>query len=124
MKRVLLVCALFLAAIPAWADWGLSNVVRKEIHRTVPASPPQGMGVQTADDPAQAAQGVGHELRAQRRAANADHQQVLELLAAGSLDLAPVRAPRKRFDAPVWICGSAHIRIRSRLTPSATLRAA
>lgn len=59
MKRVLLVCVLFLAAATAWADWGLSNVVRKEIHRTVPASPPQGMGVQTADDPAQAAQGQG-----------------------------------------------------------------
>lgn len=59
MKRVLLVCTLFLAAAPAWADWGLSNVVRKEIHRTTPAGPSPNPGVQTADDPALAARGQG-----------------------------------------------------------------
>ena len=35
MKRLILVCILSLIALPLWADYGLSNVVTKEIHRTV-----------------------------------------------------------------------------------------
>ena len=34
MKRLILVCILSLIALPLWADYGLSNVVTKEIHRT------------------------------------------------------------------------------------------
>jgi septal ring-binding cell division protein DamX len=41
MKHVVLICTMFLMALPAWADWGLSNVVKKEIHRTgIPAAAP------------------------------------------------------------------------------------
>jgi hypothetical protein len=35
MKRLIVVCILSLIALPLWADYGLSNVVTKEIHRTV-----------------------------------------------------------------------------------------
>ena len=35
MKRLILLCILSLIALPLWADYGLSNVVTKEIHRTV-----------------------------------------------------------------------------------------
>ena len=36
MKRSIMVCILLMGALPLWADSGLSNVVRKEIHRTMP----------------------------------------------------------------------------------------
>jgi hypothetical protein len=40
MKRLILLVVLSLFALPLWADFGLSNVVTKEIHRTViPAEP-------------------------------------------------------------------------------------
>lgn len=38
MKHVFLICILFLVAAPAQAEWGLSNVVKKEIHRTNPVN--------------------------------------------------------------------------------------
>jgi septal ring-binding cell division protein DamX len=51
MKHIFLICTMFLIALPAWADWGLSNVVKKEIHRTNPvsAAPVTGALTMTAD---------------------------------------------------------------------------
>jgi septal ring-binding cell division protein DamX len=46
MKHVLLICLVFLTASPAWADWGLSNVVKKEIHRTGTMTAPQDTALQ------------------------------------------------------------------------------
>jgi septal ring-binding cell division protein DamX len=56
MKRILLICTMFLMALPAWADWGLSNVVRKEIHKTYPvgASPAADAQTKPAEAPAPA----------------------------------------------------------------------
>ena len=51
-----MMCTLFLIAFPAWADWGLSNVVRKEIHRTNPVTPVQSGQELPAETPAPAAQ--------------------------------------------------------------------
>jgi len=36
MKRLVLICIMFSTALPLWADYGLSNVVTKEIHRSSP----------------------------------------------------------------------------------------
>lgn len=33
MRRCVLSCVLVLVALPLWAGYGLSNVVKKEIHR-------------------------------------------------------------------------------------------
>lgn len=41
MKRLILLVVLSLFALPLWADFGLSNVVTKEIHRTVIPAEPQ-----------------------------------------------------------------------------------
>lgn len=51
MKHVVLMCLVFLMASPAWADWGLSNVVKKEIHRTTPAgaAPAEALPAQPAE---------------------------------------------------------------------------
>jgi cell division septation protein DedD len=42
MRHLILVCILSLTALPLQAQWGLSNVVTKEIHHTpgIPAAPP------------------------------------------------------------------------------------
>jgi septal ring-binding cell division protein DamX len=56
MKHVVLICALILIALPAWADWGLSNVVRKEIHRTNPVAPAESAQALPAEAPAPASQ--------------------------------------------------------------------
>ncbi len=50
MRHVILVCILSFVALPLQAQWGLSNVVTKAIHRTpgLPAAPPI---VQESPDP-------------------------------------------------------------------------
>lgn len=41
MKRLILLVVLSLFALPLWADYGLSNVVTKELHRTVVPEEPK-----------------------------------------------------------------------------------
>ncbi len=50
MKRILLICIMSLIALPLWADYGLSNVVTKEIHRAVVV---EQTPEETADDVAE-----------------------------------------------------------------------
>jgi hypothetical protein len=53
MKRLILVCILSLIALPLWADFGLSNVVTKEIHRTVVVEEtPEEIPEEAAEEPA------------------------------------------------------------------------
>lgn len=46
MKRLVLICILFSISLPLWADYGLSNVVTKEIHRSSPVEQPREKPVQ------------------------------------------------------------------------------
>ncbi|HHO75427.1 MAG TPA: SPOR domain-containing protein [Deltaproteobacteria bacterium] len=46
MKRLVLICMLTLIALPLWADYGLSNVVTKQINRSSQAAEPIKMPVQ------------------------------------------------------------------------------
>lgn len=56
MKRSIMICILLMGALPLWADSGLSNVVRKEIHRS---------GNSTNTPPVQAPAATIQETRAQ-----------------------------------------------------------
>ena len=53
MKRILLICIMSLIALPLWADYGLSNVVTKEIHRAVVVEQtPEETAEDVAEEPA------------------------------------------------------------------------
>ncbi len=64
MKRSIMVCILLMGALPLLADSGLSNVVRKEIHRTMP--PAQAPAETIQETRAQPAQPVQEAIRGQK----------------------------------------------------------
>jgi len=51
MKRLVLICIMLSFALPLWADYGLSNVVTKKIHRSGPAQQPAEEPVEKAAPP-------------------------------------------------------------------------